>query len=135
MLALKFKEFIAPVKDHLWLKLIAQACKWLFTVSSLALLLSAGVWLYFIALGFAEIGHLPRYGDPEVISFDGLDRQLLLASTTTMFYGIITWVLTLLLIRTLKIFKPDKSIFKMGLVALVVNLLIIFSPCFTWALD
>lgn len=118
-----------------WLKLIAPLCKWLFVVSSFALLFAAGVWLYFIILGFSEIGHLPRYGDPEVISFDGLDRQILLLSLNIMFYGLIAWVLSVIANRVLRLFKTNKVIFRIGLTALIADLLIIFSPCFVWALD
>ena len=82
-----------------------------------------------------ELGHLPEYGDRELISFDGLDRKLLVYATFIMFYGILTWTGTFFLVRIFRVKRIKKWKLILGALVLILNILIMFSPSFEWALD
>jgi len=122
---------IADLKSNF----LSPLLKSVLTLTTFLLICSGLIWIYFIAYGTIELGNFPKYGDPELISFDGFDRKLIVGSTFIMFYGILTWIGTFLLTTVLRIKRIPPRVLILGISALTVNLLIMFSPSFTWALD
>lgn len=120
---------------YLTSSVISPFLKSVLTLTTILLICSGLIWVYFIAYGTIEFGHLPKYGDPELISYDGLDRKLIVCSTLIMFYGVLTWTGTFLLTRVLRIKGIPPRVLNLGLLTLIGNLLIMFSPSFIWALD
>lgn len=116
-------------------KIISKVLQSIILMSSIVLSISAIIWIYFIILGFIHIGHLPRYGDTEIISFDGLDRKLIVYSLSPMFYGFCCWAAALLINKIFKITKIDNWLFISSLIIVILNILIVISPSFVWALD
>ena len=93
-----------------------------------------GVWMYFVHLGYQKLGHLPVYGDEEVISFDGPDRYIFIATFMTAFYGGFA-LLTLIAVRTLLKDRITRSQWLALSVLTVMAALVIWSPQTNWMLD
>lgn len=56
------------------------------------MILSELIWIFFIGKGYINLGRLPNYGDPEVVSFNGLDRMLVIYSFGIMLCGSLIWI-------------------------------------------
>ena len=98
------------------------------------MLVSTLIWVYFIVLGWVQIGHFPEYGDFEVVSSNGWDRNLIIFSTITIFYGLCIWPGSILLAKIFKT-KMNKWALIISLTITILDLLIIVSPAFSWLLD
>lgn len=92
-------------------------------------------WIVLIAEGAYINGHIPKYGDIETISFDGLDRFFVGYSLTIMILGGLLWLTVTIINKKLKWIKFNRTIFAIGIISIIVSALIIISPCSTWALD
>ena len=107
----------------------------LYLTSSFILLISALIWIYFITQGWALFGHLPKYGDLEIISVGGFDRMLIIFSTVSMFYGFCIWLGAILIDKIFKMSLTKKREIIAGSLIILLDILIISSPSFSWALD
>lgn len=116
-------------------KFISPLIKYILKFTVTLLLLSIIIWGYFIILGATQIGHFPKYGDPEIISINGIDRKALILGTLIMFYGIITLVICHLINAILKLKTINKKLIFISLSVTGINLAIIYSSAFAWALD
>jgi hypothetical protein len=90
--------------------------------------------MYFVHLGYQKLGHLPVYGDEEVISFDGPDRYIFIASFMTAFYGGFA-LLTLTAMRTLLKDMITRSQWLAVSVLSAMAAIMIWSPQTNWMLD
>jgi hypothetical protein len=105
--------------------------------STLSILFAIGCigWIILIGEGTYVNGHIPTYGDIETISFDGWDRSFVGYSLSLMFFGGAFWLTLTLINLKLKLIRQQKAIFAIGLTSLILNSIILFSPCTVWALD
>ncbi len=122
------------IKSHPYYKFLVKLLFIIQLITGLVLLIADLVWSYFIIKGLNYLGHLPEYGDTEIISFDGLDRIILIYSTVFMVWGLIIWSIGFTLNIIFKLYRINKLIY-VGLIAFAFNLIILFSPSFAWALD
>ncbi len=116
-------------------KIIVPIVRYAFGLSLILLVTSIIIWIYFILMGFMELGHFPKYGDAEFISNDGLDRKALIFSLIAMFYGTLTIIICYLLNIILKLKSIKKKLFFISLGLILINFIIINSSAFEWALD
>ena len=98
-------------------------------------LLSGLIWCFFILKGYSLMGHLPVFGDPEVISFSGLDRYLIFFTLDVVFFGfcILTLITLICILFRLKFLNRLNLI--IGLVGIALDIVIFYSPQFEWILD
>lgn len=108
---------------------------YIHSILSLLLAVCCIGWIVLIGEGAYVNGHIPTYGDIETISLDGWDRAFVGYSLTVMFFGGFFLLTLILLNKRLKWIKFNKTIIVIGLISLIVNTLILFSPCLTWVLD
>ena len=108
---------------------------YIYSILSLTLAACVIGWIILITEGTIANGHIPTYGDIETISFDGWDRAFVGYSLTFIFFGGLAWLIATLLYKKVKWVKLNRTIYIVGLISLIINTLIILSPCLTWALD
>ena len=109
--------------------------RFVYWTTGVASFYPALVWGYFILKGYFRVGHLPVYGDAEVVSFDGFDRQLVLSGLLVFELSFIIWFLMTLwsLLRKRQIVTWKNMI--IGLIGIGLTVLVIISPQFEWLLD
>ncbi len=56
----------------------------------IVLVSAESIWIYFIFKGYKNIGRLPIYGYPEIVSLNDFDRELVVYSLVIMFCGSMT---------------------------------------------
>ena len=115
--------------------IISPALKILISLSTLLLLASGIIWIYFIVMGWIQIGHFPHYGDSEIISINGPDRKLILFSTITLFYSICVWPIAVLFNKIFQLQSINRGVVIFGLFIFFIDILLIMSPAFDWILD
>lgn len=92
------------------------------------------MFLYFIVNGYVNLGHIPFYGDRELIAYNGLDRILVIVMIYPMCLGYLLWLFFILCGFLSGIErKPINIIIGLGLC--ILNLLAMFSSQFAWILD
>jgi hypothetical protein len=104
-------------------------------IIGICLVFSGFIWYYLILKGYYLLGHLPVFGDTEIISFDGFDRQLINITFLTMFWGTCIWIIMNLCSFLFKLKIITKSNLIVGLIGIVIVLTIILSPQLGWILD
>jgi hypothetical protein len=104
-------------------------------LTTILLVLSIIIWSYFILQGLIEFGHFPKYGDSELISLNGFDRKAIIFATMIMIYGILTILSCYLVNLILKLQTIRKKLIIISLMVIGINLLIMYSSAFGWALD
>ena len=119
------------------LKYVRQAryFKSVYWTTGVASFYPALVWIFFILKGYFRVGHLPVYGDAEVVSFEGFDRHLVLSGLLVFELSFVIWFLMTLsnLLRKLRIVTWKNMI--IGLIGSGLTVLVIISPQFEWLLD
>jgi len=98
------------------------------------MLLSIIIFTAFILKGFLAIGHLPFYGDKEIISHNGFESKIVIIMLYPMWFGTYLWIATFIFGLFINI-KRERKAFICGLAVCVVNLLISFSSQLAWILD
>ena len=117
------------------LKIINPFVIYTLRMATILLVLSIIIWSYFVLLGLLEFGHFPKYGDTELISSNGFDRKAIIFATFIMFYGISTILICYLVNLILKPQIIRKKLIFTSMVIIGINLLIMYSSAFGWALD
>ena len=117
------------------IKIAYPFVKYTSRLSVVFLILSIIIWSYFIIIGSIEFGHFPKYGDTELISSNGIDRNVIIFATQLMFYGILTILICYLINFILKLQAINEKLIITSLLVIGINVLIIFSSAFVWALD
>ena len=107
----------------------------LHLLAGISMILSGLTWAFFIFKGYLRVGHLPVYGDAEVVSFDGLDRQLVGYALITAFLAFGIWALLTLIsiVAGLKII--NRTSITIGLIGIAICFVAFRSPQFEWLLD
>ena len=113
---------------------VNKALNFLFIIVEFAMLLSILIFCFFIIKGYLILGHIPVYGDKEIISYNGFDRTITRIMLYPMFYGIYAWIL-LTICGLLLSFKRKRKSVIIGLILCVLNLAAMFSSQFIWILD
>ena len=106
----------------------------LFAFIEFTMLISILIFSFFIAKGYAILGHIPFYGDTEVISYDGFDRTIVILMFYPMFCGYLLWMFLIFCGLLLGFKRKWKSII-IGLVLCVLNILAMNTSQFAWILD
>lgn len=118
------------MKKHINLRKIL---KYLFFTDLILLFLSELIVICFIIYGDINLGHLPKYGDTELISKNNFDRQFITFGIITMIYCfIISIVLFIVNILINRFSRKEIILFS---IVIIVYLLVTFSPSFEWILD
>lgn len=116
------------------MKLALRLVRLLHLVIAAALAFAFLVWMYFVYLGYQKLGHLPVYGDEEVISLDGPDRLIFIATFMTAFYGGMG-LLALIGVRALLKDRLTRGQWLAAAVLVVFAALMLWSPQTSWMLD
>jgi len=114
---------------------IRPLVNYIFRLTLALVILSTIIWLYFILLGSFHLGHFPKYGDPELISFDGIDRKALILSTLITIYGVLIIMICNLANLILRLRAISKKLIFISIAVVILNFIIIYSSAFEWALD
>lgn len=118
------------MKKHINLRKIL---KYLFFTDLILLFSSQIIVICFIVYGYINLGHLPKYGDKELISTNYFDRQLITFGIITMIYCfMISIVLFIINIFINRFSRKEIILFS---IVIIIYLLITFSPSFEWILD
>lgn len=114
---------------------ILKAFPIIHLLAGISMILSGLTWAAFIFKGYLRVGHLPVYGDPEVVSFNGLDRQLVGYAFATAFFAFGIWALLTLIsvVANLKII--NRISVTIGIIGIVICFVLFRSPQFEWLLD
>ncbi|MFN3755218.1 hypothetical protein [Flavobacterium sp.] len=99
-----------------------------------AMLISILIFSFFILKGFIILGHIPFYGDKEVISYNGFERIVAMIMLYPMFYGILSWTF-LTVCGFLSSYRRKNKELLIGLILCLLNVLIMFSSQFEWIID
>ena len=114
---------------------VAVVFKIIYLLAVTGLIIGASIWGHFFIQGYFTLGHLPTYGDPEIVSFDGIDRQMVIYSLVTMFYGMLTFII-LTIVDLINRFKIVNSTVRIiGIFSLFLDILVIYSDQAKWLLD
>jgi uncharacterized membrane protein HdeD (DUF308 family) len=116
-------------------KYLLKAFSILHLLAGINMILSGLTWSFFIFKGYLRVDHLPVYGDPEVVSFNGLDRQLVNYALITAFIAFCIWgFLTLIsIVSDLKIIS--RTSVTSGLIGIAICFVVFRGPQFEWLLD
>ncbi len=116
-------------------KAILKAFPIIHLLAAISMVLAGLTWAIFIFKGYRRLGHLPVYGDPEVVSFNGLDRQLVGYAFVTAFFAFGIWALLTLIsvVANLKII--NRTSVTIGIIGFVICFVFFRSPQFEWLLD
>jgi hypothetical protein len=106
-----------------------------FTTLSVILFLPVIIWVAFIFMGYQKLGHLPTLGDPEVVSFEGFDRFLVITALYVYMFGGVIWFLLIIINFILKLREIRWKYFVIGATAIGLTILLTFTPQFSWLLD
>ena len=79
--------------EHLVTSKFALVFRVIYLLVITGLIIGASIWSYFFIRGYLILGHFPNYGDPEIVSFDGIDRQMVIYSLLVMFFGMPAFVI------------------------------------------
>jgi hypothetical protein len=114
---------------------LAKWMKFSLFLTGIILLFSGLVWWFFLFKGYYELGHFPSYGDPEIVSFDGLDRKFLIYSLLFMFWGFICWMLITISSLFFKLKIINKSNLIIGLIGIGLDCSVVLNSGFDWITD
>lgn len=106
----------------------------LLTFVELAMMASILIFLFLVLKGYLYLGHIPSYGDKEVISFNGLDRIIVKVMLYLMSLGYILW-LSCMFCGLLSGLERKRKFVIIGFVLCFLNVLAMFSSQFAWVLD
>jgi hypothetical protein len=101
---------------------------------ALAMFLSILIFIYFIIIGYWNLGHIPFYGDKEVLSHDGINRIMRMIMIYPMCFGIYFWMF-FLTCGILGRFKRERKTILIGFILCLLNITAIFSSQFSWIVD
>ena len=114
---------------------LTRYIKIVYIIISLGLILTGLIWISFILKGYLKLGHLPIYGDPEIVSFSGFDRQLVIFCLLFYMYGMFTWAIITLSSIIFKLKIITWTNLQLGLIGIAIDYLITLTPQFMWLLD
>ena len=106
----------------------------MFTFIELSMIISFIIFCFFVIKGYAILGHIPFYGDKEVISYNGFDRKVVMAMLYPTFYGMFSWIFLIVCGIIVNVNRKRKAVI-FGLVLCLLNILILFSSQFEWIID
>jgi len=122
-------------EKELPLKFVVRVIKHFHLLVPALITLANSVWIFFISKFYINNGRLPIYGDPEIVSFNGLDRNLVAYSLGVMIYGTFIWII----ITSINFFVRKNVVSKIalvfGIIVISISLILILSPQSTWLLD
>lgn len=99
-----------------------------------SMIISILIFCFFVAKGFSVLGHIPFYGDIEVISYNGLDRKVAIAMFFPILYGTFSWIFITICGIILNVNRKRKAIV-LGSILCLLNILMMFSSQFAWIID
>lgn len=103
-------------------------------IAGICMVLGGLIVAVFILKGYLKLGHLPVYGDPEVVTFNGLDGQLVTYAVLSAFLGFGIWTL-LILVNFMGYKIINRTSVTIGIIGIVFCFVIFRSPQFEWLLD
>jgi hypothetical protein len=96
--------------------------------------LAGAVWVTLILKGYADLGRLPVPGEPVNINFEGLD--VIIGLTLIIMYVFpFIWAGLTAGIIAFKGVRLNRTSIVIGIVGIVLDVVIIFSPQFRWIMD
>src|SRR5688572_24452562 len=100
---------------------------YLHIIVSCVTLVGCSIWIYFFIKGYLYIGHLPRYGDAEIVPNEGIERDLVGFGVTAILSG--AYVLTLMvLIDFYSGVKMNKRIRILGIISILLAIVVFCNP-------
>ncbi|WP_432670978.1 hypothetical protein [Flavobacterium sp. SM2513] len=100
----------------------------------LTMLLSILIFSFFVIKGYSVLGHIPFYGDKEIVSFNGFDRKVVIIMLYPMWFGVYVWIF-ILVCSFLSNFKRKRKAVIFGLILCLLNILAMFSSQLAWIID
>jgi hypothetical protein len=118
------------------LKRVINVVRAINLVANSLIWISFSIFTYFVLKATQAIGHLPFYGDPELIEL-GYDKSYPFINLffELGFFGFIISLFILIINKFIKGYKTTNISITLGIIGLLLQIVYMFSPQFTWYVD